>query len=285
MKRHISTVHEKRKPFSCQDCLHAFGSKQELQRHGKTCSGPRPGIKPKKANFYVCQFCNAGFNQQKMLNDHLHQIHQVDMQNNLQNYKSQNFNNVVNNLLGSLQSPTPINLNDTSLNQGNSIVNQLQQAIPNANIQAMSMSPSLKNNLNVNGNDHNTKGPVPNMKKIYKCGLCEMNFSSKKTIDQHFWDAHQVGQTTTGKTFVNENEFLKTELPFKCSMCDSGFSYEVGLKNHMSTVHDIRKSPNAQKNVMSNYNHGNMQISVNSIQEGNEQSASDSSIGNLVLLG
>ena len=31
--------------------------------------------------------------------------------------------------------------------------------------------------------------------KMYKCAVCEDTFSSKKIIDQHFWEAHQIGQT------------------------------------------------------------------------------------------
>ena len=31
--------------------------------------------------------------------------------------------------------------------------------------------------------------------KMYKCARCEATFSSKKTINQHFWEAHQIGQT------------------------------------------------------------------------------------------
>ena len=36
---------------------------------------------------------------------------------------------------------------------------------------------------------------------MYKCARCEATFSSKKTINQHFWEAHQIVQTNLKNVF------------------------------------------------------------------------------------
>ena len=38
LKRHISMVHEKTKPFSCPNCLRMFSDKRGFQPHLKKCS-------------------------------------------------------------------------------------------------------------------------------------------------------------------------------------------------------------------------------------------------------
>ena len=43
--------------------------------------------------------------------------------------------------------------------------------------------------------------------KVFKCAICEETFSSKKIIDQHFWEAHQIGQTNI-KNVLHERQPL-----------------------------------------------------------------------------
>ena len=107
---------------------------------------------------------------------------------------------------------------------------------------------------------HDQKNEETN--QIYKCSLCEMGFSSKETMDQHFWVVHQAGQKQGIENVVNEHQFVK--LPFKCSVCDLDFAHEYGLQYHMNKVHD-RKNPGI--NVISSYNQSDMKITIKSVQK------------------
>ena len=110
-----------------------------------------------------------------------------------------------------------------------------------------------------------------------------MGFSSKETINQHFWVAHQAGQKQVIENVVNEHQFVK--LPFKCSVCDLDFAYEYGLQHHMNNVHDRTKTGN---NVISSYNQSDMKITIKSvhkdIKSNINQSDDSSGAGDLFLL-
>ena len=61
MKGHISTVHERQKPFKCESCDHTSGNKQNLDRH-------RNSVHEK--NIFSCTKCNRGFTRKDERNKH-----------------------------------------------------------------------------------------------------------------------------------------------------------------------------------------------------------------------
>ena len=82
---------------------------------------------------------------------------------------------------------------------------------------------------------------------MYKCAHCEATFLSKETINQHFWEAHQISQTNI------ENVFSSKDLNFP--------SYPL------NQVHDGKMpetSPTFNQSVET------MEISTNSINENEE---------------
>ena len=133
-----------------------------------------------------------------------------------------------------------------------------------------------------------------------------MGFSSKETINQHIWVAHQAGQKQVIENVVNDHQLLHQvherempetspvlnqsvetmpiKLPFKCSFCDLPFAYEHGLQYHINKVHD-RKNPG--NNVISSYNQSDMKITIKSVHEdiqSNINRSSDNGTGDLFLL-
>lgn len=67
IKRHISNVHLKEKPFPCDECDASFGRKDKLKRH-KQClhSDERP---------FMCDFCEYSCKRQDKLRLHTHRVH------------------------------------------------------------------------------------------------------------------------------------------------------------------------------------------------------------------
>lgn len=67
MKRHVTTVHLKDKPYTCDECDASFGRKDKLKRH-KQCvhSDERP---------YVCDFCDHSCKRQDKMRLHTQRVH------------------------------------------------------------------------------------------------------------------------------------------------------------------------------------------------------------------
>lgn len=67
MKRHVTTVHLKDRPYTCDECDASFGRKDKLKRH-KQCvhSDERP---------YMCDFCDHSCKRQDKMRLHTQRVH------------------------------------------------------------------------------------------------------------------------------------------------------------------------------------------------------------------
>ena len=67
LDRHVSSVHEGKKPFKCNVCNASFTEKGSLNKH---VSSVHEGKKP-----FKCSTCNASFEQKGTLKKHLTSMH------------------------------------------------------------------------------------------------------------------------------------------------------------------------------------------------------------------
>ena len=70
LKQHVEIVHEKKKPFACQDCDMKFTSMESLEQHVET-------VHEKKKTF-TCLFCDNKFSDNHVLNSHVEMLHNTD---------------------------------------------------------------------------------------------------------------------------------------------------------------------------------------------------------------
>lgn len=61
LKRHVETIHQKKKKHQCSECLRWFASKQNLVEHIYTHTGDRP---------FECTICGQAFRQASQLSLH-----------------------------------------------------------------------------------------------------------------------------------------------------------------------------------------------------------------------
>ena len=67
LTRHIASVHEKKRPYSCNLCDGTFTSNQHLKGH---ISSVHDGLKP-----HSCDMCNASFARKSHLKRHKDKVH------------------------------------------------------------------------------------------------------------------------------------------------------------------------------------------------------------------
>jgi len=67
LKRHINTVHLKKRNFKCEHCNESFGLKHHMNTHINT-------VHLKQKN-YKCKHCNESFGQNSHLKTHINTIH------------------------------------------------------------------------------------------------------------------------------------------------------------------------------------------------------------------
>ena len=66
--QHVSTTHEKKKPFKCDICDYICSQKSDMKRHVKSVhEGKRP---------FKCDICNASFAQKEKLKSHILSVHE-----------------------------------------------------------------------------------------------------------------------------------------------------------------------------------------------------------------
>ena len=64
----VGTVHEKKKPFKCSECIECFGYKHVLARHIK--------LKHEKKKPYMCNSCNLLISEEYDLKAHIDSVHE-----------------------------------------------------------------------------------------------------------------------------------------------------------------------------------------------------------------
>ena len=87
---------------------------------------------------------------------------------------------------------------------------------------------------------------------MYKCTICDDNFSSNQTLSRHIASVHDIQKpfkcSLCDASFI-QNSVLKTHVaivhkgqkPFKCSICNASFSASYSVKTHIATVHEEQK--------------------------------------------
>ena len=125
--------------------------------------------------------------------------------------------------------------------------------------------------------------------KVFKCAICEETFSSKKIIDQHFWEAHQIGQTNI-KNVLHERQPLNQVHDRKMPETSPTLNPNVETIGHqivqtntenvlhehqpLHQVHD-RKMPetsptlNQSVETMETFTNSNNDTNISHIQNGN----------------
>ena len=68
LKRHVRTVHEKRRDYQCPQCAAAFGAASELRTHGHNVH--------EKRRDHVCPQCASAFATAQSMNTHVRTVHE-----------------------------------------------------------------------------------------------------------------------------------------------------------------------------------------------------------------
>ena len=93
IKQHIKSVHEKLKPFQCDQCFAKFGFQFSLIRHtakihqNNTAQHTQSNVYENYQNLrpFICSWCTAKFGDNFSLKRHSNKLHANEEQNNLQN--------------------------------------------------------------------------------------------------------------------------------------------------------------------------------------------------------
>ena len=67
LKRHISNVHEGKKPFKCESCDYTFAAKQSLDRHISSVH---------EKNVFTCSICGKKVSRKNNLRQHIKEVHE-----------------------------------------------------------------------------------------------------------------------------------------------------------------------------------------------------------------
>ena len=183
---------------------------------------------------YKCAHCEATFLSKETINQHFWEAHQI-VQTNLKNvFHEHQLVNQVHERVMPETSPT--------FNQSV----ETMETFTNSNIDTNILHIQNGNPSAFDGLQNNAESV-----KIYKCAHCEDTFSTQKMINQHFWEAHQIGQTNI------ENVFSSKDLNFP-----------------LHQVHD-RKMPetsptlNQSVETMETFTNSNNDTNISHIQNGN----------------
>ena len=195
--------------FRCHLCTESFRRQEWLQNHlqkihkmhiSSTNISQIQSENPSTINelqtnvnsgpMYKCARCEATFSSKKTINQHFWEAHQI-VQTNLKNvfHEHQPVNQVHERIMPET-SPTF-----------------------NQSVETMETFTNSNNDTNIlhiqNGNPSAFDGLQNNAEsvKIYKCAVCGDTFSTQKMINQHFWEAHQIGQTNI-ENVSHENQPL-----------------------------------------------------------------------------
>ena len=195
--------------FRCHLCTESFRRQEWLQNHlqkihkmdiSSTNISQIQSENPSTINelqtnvnsgpMYKCARCEATFSSKKTINQHFWEAHQI-VQTNLKNvfHEHQPVNQVHERIMP-----------ETSPTFNQSV--ETMETFTNSNIDTNILHIQNGNPSAFDGLQNNAESV-----KIYKCAHCEDTFSTQKMINQHFWEAHQIGQTNI-ENVSHENQPL-----------------------------------------------------------------------------
>ena len=197
LKRHITGVHERKKPFLCEICNKNFRNKYDFNRHLKTKAhnDQEMGVVPEKQSSLSCKTCNAIFDCKETLQIH-EQFHvSVPLKNISENQTtcSEVLNSeVLKEPLKKIEEPK--------------VLHKLENHdTPEINIPLCSIcNYSFLNSFDLMKHI----SLVHNMEMPYQCKICDASYKFKKDVDQHMISVHE-DNSQFNVLFQNNVDFPK----------------------------------------------------------------------------
>ena len=203
LKAHME-AHLVKRQNSCALCNIEFPSKSALQMH----------IKHHFSKAHSCELCSEKFASKGLLRTH----------------KLRKHSNSVSTLTTSADTTKVLNNSPLLSNR----------AASNGTLLVTSDQIASRKNKNVSATTNNSGD---NLVRVFKCSLCQAQFSSRSAMKQHSTSHHhkpykcdQCGATFTqnGSLQVHIRRH-RGEKPFTCALCGNSYTRAFSLKVHMKT--------------------------------------------------
>ena len=238
----VGTVHEKKKPFKCSECIESFGYKHVLDRHIK--------LKHEKRKPYKCNSCNLLITEEYDLKDHIESVHE-GRRTYREIFQNSQYTTVYIEREKKLACDDYQNrLENVSVIHGPSATSTKEGYVDFAN------SPNLQEN------DIFFREII---KEEADSGYIEYDQTEQNEI-KNDPEIEPIGNNNLAvkriENSVNANStaFAKTHdkmKPFKCTVCNECFGYKHVLARHIESKHEENNSYKCEvcgKSFGSNYN-------------------------------
>ena len=245
ISRHISAVHEGKKPYICELCGEGFSQSQNLAIHIATVH--------EKNKPYHCDLCGVSYAEKRSLKKHSLNVHKQPFQDQKSLLKKAAIKK--NKSEQELEKPNDQKkLTSEKHNCPFCNVQFLQKCSMTRHIFAVheGKKPHQCEICNASFSQHQNlvkhKSTVHEKKKPFKCEMCQVCFAEKGSLKKHVEGVHEKKKPfacnicearfisrTDQKTHISSVHEGKR--PFSCTQCSSAFTQKCHLKVHVSAVH------------------------------------------------
>ena len=171
LNRHISSVHEGKKPYECDKCDRKFSQLGDMKKH---ISVVHEGIKP-----FTCEICGSGFPIKSVMKAHKESVHEGKRTCHC-DLCGKNF-----------ASKQRLKSHVEAVHEGNKpIVNRMECTFCN---KSFASKQRLKTHV-----DSIHEGKKNTVEKV-QCEFCEKNFSSKQRLNGHISIVHESAKSKEKK--------------------------------------------------------------------------------------